>query len=111
MWPAQVFEFLLASSGAIALLVYLVIAVSQLRMRRQRMARGEQIDFKMWAFPVLTWATIFFIVGVLTLMLIRPDHRAEVISTALLSIGVVAAGLLVARKRKAEKGGALALDN
>ena len=109
--PAQVFEFLLASSGAIALLVYLVIAVSQLRMRRQRMARGEQIDFKMWAFPVLTWATIFFIVGVLTLMLIRPDHRAEVISTALLSIGVVAAGLLVARKRKAEKGGALALDN
>ena len=31
--PAAVFEFLLASSGAIALLVYLVIAVSQLRMR------------------------------------------------------------------------------
>ncbi|WP_175652879.1 GABA permease [Pseudomonas sp. Marseille-P9899] len=109
--PAQVFEFLLASSGAIALLVYLVIAVSQLRMRRQRMARGEKIDFKMWAFPVLTWATIFFIVGVLTLMLIRPDHRAEVISTALLSIAVVAAGLLVARKRKAEKAGALVLDN
>ena len=109
--PAQVFEFLLASSGAIALLVYLVIAVSQLRMRRQRMARGEQIDFKMWAFPVLTWATIFFIVGVLTLMLIRPDHRAEVISTALLSIGVVAAGLLVARKRKAEEGGGAGLGN
>ncbi len=109
--PAQVFEFLLASSGAIALLVYLVIAVSQLRMRRQRMARGEKIAFKMWAFPVLTWVTIFFIVGVLTLMLIRPDHRAEVISTGLLSIAVVAAGLLVARKRKAEKGGSLVMDN
>ncbi|WP_425929285.1 GABA permease [Pseudomonas sp. NyZ201] len=109
--PAQVFEFLLASSGAIALLVYLVIAVSQLRMRRQRMARGEKIAFKMWAFPMLTWVTIFFIVGVLTLMLIRPDHRAEVISTGLLSIAVVAAGLLVARKRKAEKGGSLVMDN
>jgi len=109
--PAQVFEFLLASSGAIALLVYLVIAISQLRMRRQRMARGEKIEFKMWAFPVLTWVTIFFIVGVLTLMLIRPDHRAEVVSTGLLSIAVVAAGLLVARKRKAEKAGAMVLDN
>ncbi|MFD2643973.1 GABA permease [Pseudomonas japonica] len=109
--PAQVFEFLLASSGAIALLVYLVIAVSQLRMRRQRMARGEKIAFKMWAFPVLTWATIFFIIAVLTLMLVRPDHRAEVISTGLLSIAVVAAGLLVARKRKAEKAGRLVLDN
>jgi AAT family amino acid transporter/GABA permease len=31
---AGLFEFLLASSGAIALLVYLAIAVSQLRMRR-----------------------------------------------------------------------------
>ncbi|MDU9391718.1 GABA permease [Pseudomonas japonica] len=109
--PAQVFEFLLASSGAIALLVYLVIAVSQLRMRRQRMARGEKIAFKMWAFPVLTWVTIFFIIGVLTLMLVRPDHRAEVLSTGLLSIAVVAAGLLVARKRKAERAGRLVMDN
>ncbi len=111
--PAQVFEFLLASSGAIALLVYLVIAISQLRMRRQRMARGEQIAFKMWLFPGLTWATIVFIIGVLVVMAIRPDHRAEIVATALLSIGVVAAGLLVQRKRKAERqlAGQVALES
>ncbi|MCW2269243.1 GABA permease [compost metagenome] len=109
--PAQVFEFLLASSGAIALLVYLVIAVSQLRMRRQRMARGEKIAFKMWLFPGLTWATIVFIVGILTVMLIRPDHRIEIVATGLLSIAVVAAGLLVARKRKAEAAGRVVLNN
>ena len=108
--PAQVFEFLLASSGAIALLVYLVIAVSQLRMRRQRMERGEKIAFKMWLFPGLTWATIFFIVGILTLMLIREQNRAEVLSTALLAIVVVAAGLLVARRRKSEQLGAAVLS-
>ncbi|UVJ44310.1 GABA permease [Pseudomonas sp. LS1212] len=108
--PAQVFAFLLASSGAIALLVYLVIAVSQLRMRRQRMARGEKIAFKMWLFPGLTWATIVFIVGILTLMLIRPENRAEVLSTALLAIVVVAAGLLVARRRKNERLGAAVLS-
>ena len=36
--PEKVFTFLLASSGAVALLVYLVIAVAQLRMRKQLQA-------------------------------------------------------------------------
>ncbi|MGY4491874.1 GABA permease [Pseudomonas sp. TE3610] len=99
--PAEVFDFLLASSGAIALLVYLVIAVSQLRMRKQREQKGEKIEFKMWAFPVLTWVVIAFIIGVLTVMAIRVDHRVEIIATGLLTIAVVAAGLLVDRRRKA----------
>jgi GABA permease len=101
--PAAVFDFLLASSGAIALLVYLVIAVSQLRMRQKRIANGEAIDFKMWLFPWLTWATIVFIVGVLTVMLIQEDHRMEIIATGVLSLVVVGAGLTVARRRKAER--------
>jgi GABA permease len=107
--PAAVFEFLLASSGAIALLVYLVIAVSQLRMRAQREASGEKISFKMWLFPGLTWATIAFIVAILVVMALREDHRVEIIATALLSIAVVAAGLLVHRKREA--AGRVALDS
>ncbi|QXI28868.1 GABA permease [Pseudomonas vanderleydeniana] len=108
--PAAVFEFLLASSGAIALLVYLVIAVSQLRMRRQRMAKGEKIDFRMWLFPGLTWAVIVFIVAVLTVMLFQDAHRVEVLATGLLSILVVAAGLLVSRRRRLEKAGRAVLN-
>jgi GABA permease len=108
--PAAVFEFLLASSGAIALLVYLVIAVSQLRMRQKRIAKGEAIDFKMWLFPWLTWAAIFFIVAVLTVMLIQEDHRYEIIATGVLSLSVIAAGLLVSRRRKASRVGAAALS-
>ncbi|KPA97925.1 GABA permease [Pseudomonas asplenii] len=108
--PAAVFEFLLASSGAIALLVYLVIAVSQLRMRRQRVAKGETIDFKMWLFPGLTWAVIAFIVAVLTVMLFQDAHRVEVLATGLLSILVVAAGLLVSRRRRLDKAGRVVLN-
>lgn len=109
--PAAVFEFLLASSGAIALLVYLVIAVSQLRMRQKRIANGEAIDFKMWLFPWLTWAAIAFIVAVLTIMLIQEDHRIEIIATGVLSLVVVGAGLTVSRRRKAERlSGAAALS-
>jgi GABA permease len=99
--PAEVFDFLLASSGAIALLVYLVIAFSQLRMRRQAEARGEQLTFKMWAFPGLTYLVIAFIIAVLTVMFLRDDHRVEIIATGLLTVAVVLAGLFVDRRRKA----------
>jgi GABA permease len=109
--PAEVFSFLLASSGAIALLVYLVIAVSQLRMRQKRMAAGEEIEFKMWLFPGLTYAVMVFIVGVLTVMAIRPANRPEIIATAILTVGVVVAGLIVDRRRKAVKQGRVALNN
>ncbi|EGH97171.1 GABA permease, partial [Pseudomonas amygdali pv. lachrymans str. M302278] len=107
--PAAVFDFLLASSGAIALLVYLVIAVSQLRMRQKRIAAGETIDFKMWLFPWLTWAAIAFIVAVLTIMLIQQEHRVEIIATGVLSLLVIGAGLIVSRRRKSGPVGAAAL--
>ena len=103
--PAAVFEFLLASSGAIALLVYLVIAVSQLRMRQKSIAAGETLSFRMWLFPYLTWAVIVFIVGVLGIMLVQESHRVEIIATGLLSILVIATGVLVARRRKSERAG------
>ena len=108
--PAAVFEFLLASSGAIALLVYLVIAVSQLRMRQKRMAAGEKIVFKMWLFPGLTYAVMVFIVGTLTIMLFQEAHRVEIIATGVLSLLVVAAGLFVSSRRKAQRAGAAVLN-
>ncbi|NWC94661.1 MULTISPECIES: GABA permease [unclassified Pseudomonas] len=108
--PSAVFEFLLASSGAIALLVYLVIAVSQLRMRQKRTEAGEKIAFKMWLFPGLTYAVIVFIVGVLTIMLFQDAHQVEIIATGILSLLVIAAGLIVSRRRKGRKVGAAVLN-
>ena len=108
--PAAVFEFLLASSGAIALLVYLVIAVSQLRMRQKSIAAGETLTFKMWLFPGLTYAVMVFIVGTLTIMLFQEAHRVEIIATGVLSLLVVLAGLVVASRRKAQRVGAAALN-
>jgi len=72
-------------------------------MRKQRMARGEKIVFSMWLFPGLTYAVIVFIVGALTIMLFQEAHRVEILATGLLGIMVVAAGLLVARRRRNEK--------
>ncbi|MDF3864289.1 GABA permease [Pseudomonas denitrificans (nom. rej.)] len=108
--PAEVFNFLLASSGAIALLVYLVIAMSQLRMRKKLLAQGHQLKLKMWLFPWLTWAVIIFIVGALVIMLIRPDHRMEVVATTLLTVVVVCSGLLVSNRRKSQRAAGLVGD-
>jgi GABA permease len=87
--PARVFNFLIASSGAIALLVYLVIAVSQLRMRKRLELREGGLRFKMWLYPWLTCIVIAFICTVLVVMLFRPAQRVEVISTVVLSLGII----------------------
>lgn len=87
--PAKVFNFLIASSGAIALLVYLVIAVSQLRMRKILLTQGNELKLKMWLYPYLTWTVILFITFVLVVMMFRPEQRIEVVSTVLLGIGII----------------------
>ncbi len=96
--PAGLFQFLLASSGAIALLVYLVIAVSQLRMRKILRQRNVTLTFQMWLFPWLTWLVIAFICAALTVMLVTPEHRFEVSSTIGLALMISLVGLLTARQ-------------
>ncbi|HDR8985476.1 TPA: GABA permease [Burkholderia vietnamiensis] len=102
LMPDYVFNFLLATSGAIALLVYLVIAVSQLRMRETLEAGGARIQLKMWCFPWLTWLVIVFICGLLIAMLSRDAQRMEVAATGALATIVVAASWLNQARRKRE---------
>ena len=95
--PKGVFEFLLASSGAIALLVYMVIAISQLRMRRRLERENTELKFRMWLFPYLTWAVIIFIAGALAVMMYTPEHRVEVSSTLGLAIVISFLGIVTSR--------------
>ena len=95
--PAGLFEFLLASSGAIALLVYLAIAVSQLRMRRMLRRQKVELTFRMWLFPWLTWLVIGFICAALAVMMITPEHRTEVSTTIGLALAISFIGLVTSR--------------
>ncbi|MFI2757931.1 amino acid permease [Streptomyces echinatus] len=94
-YPDTVFLFLLNSSGAVALFVWLVICFSQLRMRKiiQREA-PEKLVVKMWLYPYLTWATAGMIVFVLVYMLFDTKHDGR--ETVLLSLLVAAVVLVVA---------------
>jgi GABA permease len=93
--PDQVFLFLLNSSGAIILFVYLLISVSQLRLRR--MTPPEQLKIKMWFYPVLTMLTAAAIVAVLVSMFVRGDTRSQIL-LSLLAWGVVLVAFAVNRR-------------
>lgn len=98
--PDKVFLFLVNSSGAVALLVYLVIAVSHLRMRRKLERESpEQLDIKMWLFPYLTYATIAALVIIYVGMLFVPSLRIQVILTSVIAMAVVASYFLFYREK------------
>ena len=61
--PDTVFAFLLNSSGAIILFVYLLICISQIVLRYRNGSEGLKV--KMWLFPVLSILTALGILGVL----------------------------------------------
>lgn len=102
LFPDQIFSFLLSTTGAIALLVYLVIAISQLRLRHSLDAKGQTPDFKMWFFPWLTWLVIGIIVMVLGYMLFSPLYRHETLMSFGVTLLVVICGVYVTRHRKPE---------
>ncbi|MEU3898446.1 amino acid permease [Streptomyces sp. NPDC045251] len=94
-FPDSVFLFLVNSSGAVALFVWLVICFSQLRMRRIVQAEApEKLVVRMWLFPYLTWAAAAVIVFVLGYMLTDTQHNGR--TTVLLSLLVAALVLVVA---------------
>ncbi|GAA5122159.1 amino acid permease [Pseudonocardia adelaidensis] len=98
VFPEEVFSALLATSGAIALLVYLVIAVSQLRMRSKLEQAGVAMPVRMWAYPYLTWAVIILIPVMLIYMATRESARFDLAMTALIAAAVVVVGVVLSRR-------------
>ena len=90
----NVFDVLMAATGAIALLVYLCISVSQLNMRRKLEASGTKVQLKMWLFPWLTYAVIFVIVASLITMVVEGTFFNEVVYTSIFGGILVVLGLM-----------------
>ena len=93
--PDTVFLFLLNSSGAIILFVYLLIALSQLRMRPT--IPPERLRVKMWFYPVLTLLTAAAIAAILVQMLVDPESRSQIL-LSLLAWALVLAAYAVRRR-------------
>ena len=81
-----IFSFLLNSSGAIILFVYLLIVVSQIVLRFRN--GSEHLKVKMWGFPVLSILTAVAIVAILLQMGIQSGTRSQLL-LSLLSLAAV----------------------
>ncbi|QYB04220.1 amino acid permease [Rhodococcus sp. USK10] len=105
--PDTVFAFLLNSSGAIILFVYLLIAVSQIVLRYRTPA--SELRVKMWLFPVLSLITAAAIVAILVQMYLQEDVRSQLV-LSLVSWAVVIVLFLAntwfVRRRPAVEGAA-----
>jgi GABA permease len=84
--PDTIFAFLLNSSGAIILFVYLLIVISHVVLRSR--TPDDQLKVKMWLFPVLSVLTGIAIVAILVQMFFQADLRSQLI-LSLLSWGSV----------------------
>lgn len=89
LWPDTVFAFLVASIGAILLVLFITIVASQLVVgRRLRREEPERLTFRMWAFPYLSWVTLAGLVAILVAMGFLPEQRLPLLAT-LAAVGVV----------------------
>ena len=96
-FPANVFTWLINASGAIALFAYLLIAISELVMRRRlERENPESLQLRMWFYPWLTYLSIAAMVAVLVAMFVIPDQRPLLIAS-LISLGVILAAYLLRR--------------
>ena len=93
--PKTVFLFLLNSSGAIILFVYLLIGVSELVLRPR--IPPAQLKVKMWFYPVLTLLTIAAMLGVLVSMGLQKDTQSQLF-LSLLAVAVVLAAYVTSRR-------------
>jgi GABA permease len=84
--PDTIFAFLLNSSGAVILFVYLLIAISQIVLRYRN--SGTELRVKMWLFPVLSIVTAVAILAILVQMFIDRALRSQLV-LSLLSWAVV----------------------
>ncbi|MGG1677736.1 amino acid permease [Neobacillus sp. NRS-1170] len=99
--PDKIFLFLVNASGGVALLVYLVIAFSQLRLRRKYEKENPQaLKLKMWLFPYLTYATILAITTIFIFMAFIDSLRSQFYLTALIAVLVVGSFFLTKNKQQ-----------
>jgi gamma-aminobutyrate permease len=98
--PSLVFAFLVNASGAIMLMIYLITALAEIRLRR-RLEREDpaRLTIRMWLFPWASWFVVGAIVAVLVAMAFTPALASQLYAS-LACLGVVAAACILRERRR-----------
>ncbi|MCR8669995.1 amino acid permease [Agrococcus sp. HG114] len=94
-----IYEFIMNSTGLVALFVFVFIAVTQWRLR-VKMTPEEQaaLKLKVWLFPVLNIVLIAAAIGIVVIMLGTESGRAQVL-TSFIAAGALAVFWPVVRRK------------
>nr|WP_205750406.1 amino acid permease [Diaphorobacter sp. HDW4B] len=88
--PDTVFAFLVNSYGTVAIFVYILIAISQLRLRKRLEREAPHLlKVRMWCFPYLTYLAIAGMCSIVIAMAFIPEQRTP------LMLGVASLGILL----------------
>jgi L-asparagine transporter-like permease len=93
--PNDVFMWLLNMIGAVILVVWIFIAVSQLVLRRKLEREApEKLVVKMWLYPALTWVALAGMAAVFVLMAREADTRTQLYYTGGLVLALAVVGYI-----------------
>jgi len=96
-----VFDFLVSSSGALAVYIYMAIAAAQITLRKRRERDGEPLPpVMMWLFPWLSYVAIAGMGAVLIAMAFTPGLQQDFKFSCITLVVVLIAYLIVYRLRK-----------
>jgi L-asparagine transporter-like permease len=99
--PQVVFDFLVSSSGAVIVFVYMIICFAQIKLRRRRELEGlPKPPVNMWLFPYLSYAAIAGMGGVLIAMAFTPGLQRDFYVSCITLVVAVIAYLIVYRVRQ-----------
>ncbi|MDQ0842808.1 MULTISPECIES: amino acid permease [unclassified Streptomyces] len=99
--PDDIFMWLLNTIGAIILVVWFFIAVSQLVLRRRTERENpEKLVVKMWLFPGLTLLALAGMATVFALMLREEETRMQLLGTGVLTLVLAVVGFVLQKTRE-----------
>jgi aromatic amino acid permease len=83
LYPDTVFLVLISAAGSTVLMVWALITISQLRLRKHlERTTPELLTFRMWAYPYLSYLALAGIAAIVLLMLGNPTTRIQLLCAA-----------------------------
>ena len=96
-----VFDFLVSSSGALAVYIYMAIAAAQITLRKRRERGGEPLPpVVMWLFPWLSYVAIAAMGAVLIAMAFTPSLQQDFKFSCITLVVALGAYLVTRRMRR-----------
>lgn len=88
--PQLIFTFLVNASGALVLVIYALVAISQVRLRMKMEPKAlERLQVRMWFHPWGSIVSVAGIIAVLGAMALSPDHSSEFYASVAIIVLVV----------------------